>query len=274
MADPLHIPLPDPRAAALRALRVKLAASGRVAGTLPLGVAALDAALPGGGLGLGALHELAGAGVQTEAAAAATLFLAGVLARLCRAVPGPVLWVMPQRDLFGVFAPGLAGAGLDPERVIYAEVPRPADVLQALEDALRHRGMAGVAGDLAGPLSLTASRRLQLAAEQAGLPCFLLRRSRKHDDPALAAPSAAATRWRVQALPSPPPLPGQQVPGLGRQRWQVSLLRCRGGGRPGCWELEAFDAQGRLGVPGAFVHGPAAPDRRAAGERAVPGRAA
>ncbi|NEX95090.1 protein imuA, partial [Caulobacter sp. 17J65-9] len=50
-------------------------------------------------------------------------------------------------------------------------------------------------------------------------------------------PSAAATRWRIACAPSEP-LAGE--PGLGRERWKVSLERCRGG-RTGAWIMEADD---------------------------------
>ena len=51
-------------------------------GVLPFGVAALDDALPGGGLALGAVHEITGAGGDEEDGAAAAGFAAGILARL------------------------------------------------------------------------------------------------------------------------------------------------------------------------------------------------
>src|SRR5947207_7341621 len=51
-------------------------------GVLPFGVAALDRALPGGGLALGAVHEITGAGSDEEDGAAAAGFAAGILARL------------------------------------------------------------------------------------------------------------------------------------------------------------------------------------------------
>ncbi len=51
-------------------------------GVLPFGVVALDCALPGGGLALGALHEITGAGGDEEDGAAAAGFAAGILARL------------------------------------------------------------------------------------------------------------------------------------------------------------------------------------------------
>lgn len=68
---------------------------------LPFGVAAVDDHLPGGGLARGALHEVVEAGPAAEFAGSATLFTAGITARL----KGPVLWCLTRRDLF---APGLA----------------------------------------------------------------------------------------------------------------------------------------------------------------------
>ncbi|MFZ3326137.1 MAG: hypothetical protein WA231_09700, partial [Methylocella sp.] len=74
-------------------------------------------------------------------------------------------------------------------------------------------------------------------------------------------PTASVTRWRVSALPSTP-LP---VPGVGRARWQLELIRCRAG-ESADFEVEACDAKGRLALPSGLVHGPAEKDigRRAA----------
>ncbi|MGE4048794.1 MAG: ImuA family protein [Acetobacteraceae bacterium] len=233
------------RPALLQELRNRIAriehglTSVRSAGAVALDIPAIDQALPGGGLRLGALHEAAGAGPDTEHAAAATLFIAGLLAR----VEGPVLWVLRQADLF---APGLAGGGLHPHRVVFTEAGR--DVLPAMEEGLRHTGLASVVGEVAGRLTLVASRRLQLAAEQSGVLAVVLRRSRSFNDPVLDEPSAAVTRWRVTALPSPPVLPqAPATPGLGRARWRLELTRCRGG-EPGSWIVEGCDATGRLAL--------------------------
>ena len=216
----------------------------------------IDDTLPGGGLSCGALHEAAGGGAEMEHAASATLFVAAALPQ-----EGTVLWIAPGG---APYAPALAGVGLHPDRVIHVRAAKPATVLLAMEDALRHRGLAGVVGDISGRLSLTASRRLQLAAEASGVTAFLLRRSRRFDDPALAEPCAALTRWRVTSLPSPPPLPeAPWVRGLGRARWRLDLIRCRGG-QPATWIVEAPDAQGRLGVPADLSHRPAASHARSA----------
>ncbi len=287
--------------------RIERGASPARRSSLPFGLAALDAALPGGGLAVDALHEIMGTGPDLQHAAIAARFAAGVLARR----PGPVLWVLERADLF---APGLAGAGLHPDRVIYARAGR--DGLLAMEEGLRHHGLAGVVGELSGPLSLTASRRLQLAAEASGVMALVLRRpwhagsvraggrdgsvrasgrdgslragehdgflrAGEHDGflraggrdgslraggrdgagrdgEAPAGATAAATRWQVSAQPSPPVLPhAPDVPGLGRVRWRLDLLRCRGG-RTGSWDVEACDAQGRLGLVPALADRPAA----------------
>ena len=204
---------------------------------------------------LGALHEVAGTGPDTEHAAAAALFAAGVLARL----RGPVLWALTRDDLF---APALAGVGLHPDRLIQAEAGK--QVLSVMEEGLRHPGLAGVVGELDGRLTLTASRRLQLAAEASGVTAIVLRRSRRHDDPALAEPNAAVTRWRLAALPSAPPLPhapppdAPDLPGLGRARWRLELLRCRGGD-PATWIVEACDATGHLALVAELADRSAAP---------------
>jgi protein ImuA len=220
---------------AIAALRDRIArieqvhARGPEARIVSLGIPVIDRALPGGGLPMNGLHEAASAGADTEHATAATLFVAGLLARL----NGPVLWVLRQADLF---APGLAAVGLQPGRVVFAEAGK--NVLPVMEEGLRHSGLAAVVAEPTGRLSLVASRRLQLAAEQAGVMAILIRRSPVFDDPVLKEPSAAVTRWRIAALPSP---------GLERARWRLELTRCRGA-EPGGWIVEACDATGRLGL--------------------------
>ncbi|MGC8478109.1 MAG: ImuA family protein [Acetobacteraceae bacterium] len=234
--------------AALRALLAPPAAD-----VLPLGLSELDRALPGGGLARGALHEIASTGIGAEHAAAATLFLAGILTR----TQGPVLWVLERADLF---APALAEAGLSPDRVIQAEAGGTAAVLAALEDGLRHPGLAAGVGEVSGRVSLTASRRLQLAAAGTGTLAFLLRRPWRAAASA-DAPSAAVTRWRVGAEPAAPPFAdAPEVPGLGRARWRLALWRARGA-PPADWVVDAW-ADGTLGLP---LTAPAAAARRAVG---------
>jgi protein ImuA len=186
---------------------------------LPLGPA-VDAALPGG-LPLGCLHELTDGG--DPGAAAATGFAATLLGRIAERY-GPAVWIGRGLDLH---APGLAAYGLVPERLIVVRAVRSADVLWAMEEVLRCRGISAVLGEVRH-LDPTAGRRLQLAAEAGGATGFVLRR------PGPAGAVSAATRWVLAPAPSLP-VPGE--PGVGRPRWRVRLLRSRGG-RPGEWLME------------------------------------
>jgi len=120
--------------------------------TLPFGVAALDAALPGGGLALGALHEVMGAGPDEEDGAVAAAFAAGILARLARTEGTPILWCLGADDLY---APALAAYGLAPERLLLARCRSDEDILWAMEEGLRSAVLAAVIGEV-GVLTPTA----------------------------------------------------------------------------------------------------------------------
>ena len=166
---------------------------------------------------------------------------------------GMVLWCLPRPDLYG---PGLAAHGLDPERVVLVRTSRDAEILWAMEEGLRSPGIVAAVGEV-GTLPAVASRRLQLAAERSGVTAFLLRRWREGGQAVRerALPNAAMTRWRVAALPSQP---FRGEPGVGRLRWRIDLLRCRGG-EPGCWEMEVPDATGHVSLAAALADRPAAP---------------
>src|SRR5271169_5757678 len=60
-------------------------------GALPFGIAAIDRALPGGGLARGALHEILGAGGDEEDGALAAAFAVHILGRLTRPPTSPSL---------------------------------------------------------------------------------------------------------------------------------------------------------------------------------------
>ncbi|MGZ8360322.1 MAG: ImuA family protein [Allosphingosinicella sp.] len=238
---------PDARLAVLREEVNAIENAGRAAGgpALPFGLAPVDGRLASGGLALAALHEAAPATPDWGDEAAATLFVAAIAARLAEAQAGAtILWALARRDLF---APGLALAGLTPERLLYAECRRDEEVLAVMEEGLRHGGLAAVVGEV-GAVGLAAGRRLQLSAEEGRTTALVLRRWRRADADPLALPSAAVTRWRIGCAPSEK----LEVPGVGRARWNVVLVRQRGG-EAHQWILEAPDAEARLAlfaVPG------------------------
>src|SRR5450631_4625448 len=253
MNTPVTSPVIDELRARIRRLE---GASGCRRLVLPFGIKGLDRHLPEGGLALGALHEVAGGGNGAIHGAAVALFAAGIAAR----TRGKILWCLTRPDLF---APALAQAGLVPDRVIYVDAGDEKSVLICFEEGLRHGGLGAVVAEVAG-LSMTASRRLQLAAESSGTIGLAIRRWRRPAEAAdFGQPTASVTRWRVSVLPATP-LP---VPGVGRPRWQLELIRCRAG-ESADFEVEACDGKGRLALPSNLVHGPAEKDierRRAAG---------
>ena len=233
------------RLAALRAEVRALESSGaaRDGEMLPFGIDAVDSRLAGGGLAVAALHEAAADRPGLADDAAATLFLAAIAVRR----PGPVLWALGRRDLF---APGLALAGLAPDRILYAECGGNEDVLAVMEEGLRHGGLAAVVGEVSR-VAMASTRRLQLAAEESGTMALMLKRRRRGGEDPLGAPSAAMTRWRIACAPSAE-LP---VPGIGRPRWNLMLARQRGG-EPHQWIMEGPDEQGRLALSAIPFHRP------------------
>jgi len=236
------------RSAVLTELRERVArlegggAGARAA--LPFGVRAIDQHLPGGGLSLGALHEVAGGGSGAVDGAAAALFAAGIATR----TRGKVLWCLARQDLF---APAVAQAGLGPDRVIYVEGGDERAILACFEEGLRHHGLGAVIAEVAR-LPMTASRRLQLAAEGSGTIGIAIRRWRRQAEASdFGQPTASLTRWRITVLPSAA-LP---VPGIGRARWHLELIRCRGG-ESAAFIVEACDGQGRLALPSDLADRP------------------
>ena len=223
-------------------------------GRLPFAVPHIDAGLPAGGLARGALHEIGGSAGDAEDGAVAAAFLAGVLARLDPA--RPVLWCLAGEDLYG---PGLATCGLAPERLLRVRARDDRGVLETMEDALRVPALAAVVGEVAS-LTLTQSRRLQLAAAESGVTAFALRRWRLGSEAAAerAAPIAAMTRWQVSALPS---RPREDEPGIGVPLWQLELIRCRGG-VPAHWIVEACDATGHVALAAGLADRAPAPAER------------
>ena len=208
----------------LEQLRQRLQALQKTAGiadgarVLPLGVAAIDAAL-GGGLARGALHEIAA--VSEAHLAAATGFALALAARR----QATVFWLaedMALAESGAPYGPGLDTFGLAPERLLTVSAARRCDLLSAMEEALRCRAVGAVIGELRhGEIDMVALRRLSLAAAESGALALLLRAAPPADA------STAATRWIVGAAPN--------------ARFAVELVRNRRGPL-GSWILEWSDS--------------------------------
>jgi protein ImuA len=178
-------------------------------GAVPLGVVEIDGALPGGGLAAGVVHEATG-----SAAGGFVALLAGRFA-------GPVLWCVMASSRTELYGPGLAAFGLDTRRLVIARCANRQDMLWAMEEGLRDSALAAVVAEPDRPVALTASRRLQLAAETGGTTGLVLRRGATE---AALSPSAVFSRWRADSVAALG-VPGAPAEGT---RWRLELLRCRG----------------------------------------------
>jgi protein ImuA len=247
------MPTLDP--ALLHSLRTQLQALQPRArhGVLAFGDARVDACFPAGGLPLGGLHEVAADGVEAETGAAGAGFIACLLARL----PGQLVWIAPQPDLY---PPGLPAFGLDPSRLVLVQTRTDEETLAAMETVLRE-GAAAVVAE-AGRLGRIPSRRLQLACLKRGSTGFVLRRW-PYGRKTTPEDTASMTRWRVGSAPSAAVLREPGAP-----RWRVELEYARGG-LEGAWimEMEIFpNATHPLRVVAELADAAAAPAfRRHAG---------
>jgi protein ImuA len=225
---------------------------------LPLGIAAIDAALQGG-LMCGAVHEIEAAGAMHRGAAFGfALALAGLASRDTPSArrASDVLWIetgVATAETGKPYAPGFAAFGLSPARLIVVRVTRPVDLLWVLEEALRCRGLAAVIAELtsASAPHLTATRRLSLAVrDSGGLGLLVHHRTAPHA-------SAAMTRWQVAAARSRPDALG----GLGLPAFDLQLTKNRHG-PGGRWAI-LWDQHDRAFRDPALSFGvaPAAVDR-------------
>jgi protein ImuA len=236
-------PKPSDRApldlAALRAFVAARGEAGASRGVLPLGIHAVDACLAQGGLALGQLHEVAPLGSGDEPAALG--FALALVARHLARVRGAALLVVGRGHPLP-YGHGLAGLGLDPERLLLFEVGSDGDAYRALEESLRAQGLAAVAGLVDAALPLAQSRRLHLAAGRTDRLLLVLR------PPGAESPNVAATRWRIAA--------GKALRDrfgcIERPCWAVTLDRSRNG-RTGHWLLEWDHAAHRFGLAGALA---------------------
>ena len=234
------------------------------AAILPFGMTEIDEHLPWGGLATGAVHEIldgdsSNNSQKTEIKTkypvhqnpgdglngAVTAFVAALAGRAQRARAAPVIWIAPRHPgRESLYGPGLLEFGLDPAALVVVRVPSNSDftatALWAMEEALRAPSVGLVCAEIE-EMDLTTSRRLQLAAETSGGLGLLLRRAPATGRENVLPPTASVSRWRITSRPGSPAeaawLPAR-LPG--QPRWQVELLRARGG-QPRSWQLEWRD---------------------------------
>lgn len=221
---------------ALAALKIRLEALDRTCGRR------VDTALREGGdnafspLATGVLHDLYAA-TPADAVAVNAFGLGMAL----RAASGrPIVWALHEmmgQEAGRPHGRGLHEMGLAPRDLLLVRARDAQSLLAIGEEALRSSAVGAVllsAWGEAKAFSLTASRRLALAAETGGATLFLARAG------AAPCPSAAETRWSVGSYASDSLEGGAP----GRPCFSATLLRRRGGGATGTWIME-WDRDGR-----------------------------
>ena len=186
-----------------------------------LALGAMQQAFPKGVFPAAAVHEFVS---EAEDVAATSGFIMGLMSGVM-ANQGVTFWISVNRRLF---PPALASYGLQPERLIFVDVPKEEDVMPVLYEALKCSAVSAVVAE-ARNLDFNTSRRLQLAVEQSQATGFIIR----HAVPKLN-PTACISRWKISSLPSES---YDGLPGLGFPKWRVELLRMRNG-KTGAWNVQ------------------------------------
>jgi protein ImuA len=196
------------------------------------GLGPLEEAFPNKVFPRGAIHEfISQRPVETAACGG---MIAGIL-RVLLKNGGVCVWVSYTRR---IYPPALTRFGLNPDRVIFVDVPLQKDVLWVMEEALKCKGVAAVVCETSG-LSFMESRRLQLAVEQSHVTGFVLRKDVKKENT-----TACVARWHVKPVRSQL---RAGMPGVGLPRWQVDITKIRNG-IPGSWTMEWYQQQFRAVV--------------------------
>jgi protein ImuA len=186
------------------------------------GLGPIDKSFPNSIFPTGAIHEFISHCPEDTAACGG--FISGIVKNLLQD-GGACVWVSWSRR---IYPPALKLFGVDPDRVIFVDVPNQKDVLWVTEEALRCEGIAAVICE-ANELSFAQSQRLQLAVEKSKVTGFILRKDVKQ-----LSTTACISRWRIISVPSEL---RKGMPGVGLPRWQVDLLKIRNG-NPGTWIVE------------------------------------
>ena len=141
----------------------------------------------------------------------------------------PVLWVQERMAILesGRIYP----SSLPIRHLIHVEARDARDALWAMEEGVRCSALSCVIGEIWGDprvLDFTATRRLAVASERSGTPCWLVRLG------GTANLSGARMRWRLSSASSLRNPLDERAPGAAA--WNAELFRARGH-PPGHWNV-------------------------------------
>jgi protein ImuA len=179
-------------------------------------------AFPNRSFPTGAVHEFLSDSKENTTVTSG--FIAGLLSALMGNA-GATLWISSSRTLF---PPALKSFGIAPDQFIFLDLKKEADVIWAMDEALKCEALTSVVGEIK-KISFSESRRLQLAVEKSNVTGFIVRNHARN-----LTTTACVSRWKISSLPSELP---DDLPGVGYPQWKVELLRIRNG-KPGVWDIQ------------------------------------
>ena len=217
-----------------------------------LGIPEIDRLLPSGGFLPAALYEIFSD--RPTDGGAATGFCIALMASFLGSRRDRILWCANDSatDTGELYPFGLVQQGLDVSLLTVVKTTRDSDVLWAMEEGLRSTAFTVVLGEVK-KISMTSSRRLQLATEENGVLTILLRPSME-----TSGLSAAIQRWRIKAAPSHPKGFANSLNEPGAACWNTKLFRSRGG-TPGTWLMEWCDETSCLSLATSVCNRPDQP---------------
>jgi protein ImuA len=184
------------------------------------GLSLIKEAFPNNCFPLGAIHEYVCSN-PAEAAASAG-FISAIVSSMITET-GLLVWIGTKNT---VFPHGLTMFGISPANVLFVDTSNEKEKLWVIKEALKCEALTAVIADIK-EIGFTESRKFQLAVEQTGVTCFLLRQNIKN------TASCCHTRWQVKPVFEP----GNEIPGVGFTQWNVELQKVKNG-KPGTWQLE------------------------------------
>lgn len=179
-----------------------------------------------------------------------TLNAFGLGLAVAAAAGKPIVWAL--HDLMGheagrPYAPGLIEMGVDPDNLLLVRARNIQSLLSCAEEALRSPAVGAVLISAWGEsraLTLTATKRLAMAARRGGGTAFLARAG------AEVMTTAAESRWSIRAHASV----ALEADAPGHPCFSATLLRYRGGGAPRHWIME-WDRERRVFVEPSSLSG-------------------
>lgn len=196
----------------------------------------INDAFPNGVFPFSALHEFFC--YNQEELASSSAFIAALLSSRFKK-GAPAVWISPTCK---IFPPSLKWFGIEPHQILFLHIKKEKEIIWAINEALTCSSLSTVIGELP-EMSITASRRFQLAIEDAGVGCFILRKNPKN------LLTTAVSRWHIQPVSTKT----NGLPGPGHPRWKAELLKVRNG-KTGSWEIEWTSSGFRYASRLAVIH--------------------